>query len=156
MRPQQVKDEIKRSNVGGEHNENKKSWSLVTVFDISNVKDGFRGVFKKRDKNRRFFILLLITSFTLTIFCSSIYSVNFLFYRKQFKWGTSGIGMYLGFFGFVGIFAQYVAVPFLSETVKLHDSTIVLIAIAGSAVSLVIKAFIPKDLSWILYISSAF
>ena len=72
MRPQQVKDEIKRSNVGGEHNENKKSWSLVTVFDISNVKDGFRGVFKKRDKNRRFFILLLITSFTLTIFCSSI------------------------------------------------------------------------------------
>ena len=50
MRPQQVKEEIKRSNVGGEQNENKKSWSLVTVFDISNVKDGFRGVFKKRDK----------------------------------------------------------------------------------------------------------
>jgi len=32
--------------------------------------------------------------------------------------------MYIGLFGFVGMFAQFVAVPFLTEKVKLHDTTI--------------------------------
>jgi hypothetical protein len=32
--------------------------------------------------------------------------------------------MYIGLYGFVGMFAQYVAVPFLSGKLKLHDTTI--------------------------------
>jgi hypothetical protein len=47
--------------------------------------------------------------------------------------------MYIGLYGFVGMFAQYVAVPFLSGKLKLHDTTI-----GQSRIHSVRGYFLPK------------
>ena len=49
------------------------------------------------------------------------------FYFLHFHW----IGRFAGMFGIVGIFTQYVAVPFLNEDLKLHDTTIGMLGVIG-------------------------
>ena len=46
---------------------------------------------------------------------------------------------------------QYVAVPFLTESCHLHDTTIGALAVIGAAVQCVITAFAKVD--WVLYIA---
>ena len=48
----------------------------------------------------------------------------FLFFRRKFSWDNKGFGAYIGLFGILGIAAQYVILPFMSNRLKLHDLTI--------------------------------
>ena len=43
----------------------------------------------------------------------------------------------MGIFGFLGIFTQYVAIPFFVEVVGLHDTTIGVLGVIGCAINLV-------------------
>ena len=48
----------------------------------------------------------------------------YLYVRRKFNWNAKTFGSYIGFYGFLGMFAQYVAIPFLSGYMHLHDTTI--------------------------------
>lgn len=74
----------------------------------------------------------------------------FLFFRKQFQWEQKTFATFLALFGLVGLFTQYVAVPFLSENLKLHDTTIGILGVLGCGIQQVIMAFAHSD--WLLYL----
>ena len=61
------------------------------------------------------FEIFLITGKGITIY---------LFFRRKFSWDNKGYGVYIGTFGIVGLFSQYVLLPFMSNRLKLHDMTI--------------------------------
>ena len=48
----------------------------------------------------------------------------YLYFRKRFSWDEKGFGMYIGIFGIMGMIAQYVIIPFMSNRLKLKDMTI--------------------------------
>ena len=70
-----------------------------------------------------------------TAVCSSLhcfFSVGrwnslFLFFRKHLKWSVVEYSRYTTILGVIGILAQYIVVPTLSERFKLHDATISLL-----------------------------
>ncbi len=53
-------------------------------------------------------------------------------------------------FGLVGLFTQYVAVPFLTSSLHVPDAAIGLMAVTGAAVDSLMAAFARAD--WILYL----
>jgi len=131
---------------------------MASLFDIDNVKNGFKSVFRKREKNLRTFVILLAITFVLEIFLiNGKGPTQYLYFRRKFSWGKNKFGSYVGIFGFLGIFAQYVMVPLLSECAKLHDSTLGLIAIASCIVQQIWVAYIPAgvEYEWMIYASGA-
>ncbi len=59
--------------------------------------------------------------------------------RKQFSWNEETFGKYVALFGIVGLFTQYVAVPFLTER-GYHDTTLGFWGVVGSTAQCVITA----------------
>lgn len=54
--------------------------------------------------------------------------------------------------GVIGIVAQYITIPILSEKLKLRDSTIVLLDITGCFIQTVILACATSE--WMLYVGA--
>ena len=48
----------------------------------------------------------------------------YLYFRRKFNWNAKTFGSYIGFYGLLGMFAQYVAIPFMSGTLGMHDTSI--------------------------------
>ena len=48
----------------------------------------------------------------------------YLYFRKQFSWDAQTYGLYVGIFGVMGIIAQYLIIPFMSNRLKFNDMTI--------------------------------
>ena len=48
----------------------------------------------------------------------------YLYFRKQFSWDAQTYGLYVGIFGVMGIVAQYLIIPFMSNRLKFNDMTI--------------------------------
>ncbi|XP_023336366.1 proton-coupled folate transporter isoform X2 [Eurytemora carolleeae] len=133
-----------------------KKGKCLTLFDVENVKKGFTTVFKKRENNLRTYIVLLVIVFVLECFLiNGKGPTQYLYFRRKFSWDMNKFGMYIGLFGFVGMFAQFVAVPFLTEKVKLHDTTIGVIAIASCIVQAIMVCFIPsgEEYEWLIYLA---
>ena len=93
----------------------------------------------------------------------------YLYVRRKFNWNAKTFGRYIGFYGLLGMFAQYVAVPYLSGKLHLHDTTIgdihifpvsikivtsvsALIAICGVIVQHFIACFTPITMSYFIYV----
>ena len=117
--------------------------SLVkSLFNVKNVKSAFRTTFKRRENSLRSCIIVIglwwpVHSQTF----SNIHDTGFafllesflwtgkgptmyLFFRKQFGWGSQEYGIYTGIFGVLGIIAQYLVIPTMSTRLKMHDMTI--------------------------------
>jgi hypothetical protein len=65
--------------------------------------------------------------FLLYNFRSGRWNSLFLFFRKHLKWSVVEYSRYTTILGCIGVLSQYIAVPALSERLKLHDSTISLL-----------------------------
>ena len=162
---------------------------LKSLFDVDNVKSAFRTAFEKREDNFRTYIILIGNTLKVIININSDLGVSFLieiflitgkgptmylYFRKQFSWNERGFGMYIGIFGIMGITAQYVIIPFMSNRLKLGDMTIgtqlntthdfdsywllllALIAISGVVIQHLIVCFTPPDMIYLVYIGSTF
>ena len=92
--------------------------------------------------------------------------------RKQFSWDAETYGLYVSIFGVMGILAQYLIIPFMSQRLKLHDMTIgdvvrefdvftcvdilALIAITGVVIQQLVICFTPQDRVVLVYLASCF
>ena len=106
------------------------------------------------------------TNIFVLIFASG--PTMYLYFRRKFSWNAKTFGIYIGFFGVLGMFAQYVAIPFMSSVMKMHDTTIgitatllttnfhvifsALIAIVGVIIQHLIACFTPITMSYLIYI----
>ena len=78
----------------------------------------------------------------LLVFFSSSqgrWSSLFLFFRKHLKWSVIQYSRYTTILGVFGLLAQYLFVPFLSNFLKLHDTTISLLDVVTRYVNWKIK-----------------
>lgn len=165
LRPKEVQDQIdmlanmvekKDQTSTNTAREKRGKFAFTSLFDVRNVKSGFQAVFKRREHHLRSFLLLLGICFILEIFLiNGKGPTQYLYFRRKFGWDIKQFGLYIGLYGFVGMFAQYVAVPFLSGTMKLHDTTIGLIALLTCAIQQVMVCFVPagKEFEWIIYLA---
>ena len=51
----------------------------------------------------------------------------YLYFKRALDWTMAEYGQYVSILGFLGLVAQYILVPLLSVSLKLHDSTIALL-----------------------------
>ena len=95
----------------------------------------------------------------------------YLYFRKQFSWDAQTYGLYVGIFGVMGIIAQYLIIPFMSNRLKFNDMTIgrsnswiqsseyctpALIAVTGVVTQQLVICFTPMDKVFIVYLASCF
>ena len=117
--------------------------SLVkSLFNVKNVQFAFKTTFKRRENSLRSCIIVtgfwwsdhsqIFSKITDTGFAFLLESflwtgkgpTMYLFFRKQFGWGSQEYGIYTGIFGVLGIIAQYLVIPTMSFRLKMHDMTI--------------------------------
>ena len=55
--------------------------------------------------------------------------------------------------GFIGLFAQYIIVPFLTYKLKFHDTSIIFIDMVTSFANQMILAFATRE--WMIYLGAA-
>jgi MFS family permease len=141
MRPKEVQDVLDKMRALGQADPtmmtgDKRNKNIcASIFDIENVKSAFKATFRRRKFGLRTYVILLSTIFVLEIFLiNGKGPTMFLFLRKEFSWDEVTFGKYVAIFGFVGLFTQYVAVPFLTEDVGLHDTTLGILAVIGCCI----------------------
>jgi len=151
MRPPEVMKKIEMMKMS-EDVEKDKGW-CASFFDTKNLKSAFTTVFQRRENNLHTFIFMLIICFVFEIFLiNGKGPTMYLYFRRKFDWNAKTFGGYIGLYGFLGMFAQYVAIPFMSQTMHLHDTTIALIAIVGVIIQHFIACFTPISMTYLIYI----
>ena len=111
----------------------------------------FKTVFKKRPNKDRIWVILLILIFIIPTILNAGYNiVGFMFYRLQYKMTAEVYGHLISTWFVVNFFSQMVAVPFLSNTMKLRDTTILVLALAPAAVGFFGEAFFTDV--WALFV----
>lgn len=142
---------IKKWNDEEEAEVAKNSQGLIRSFiNWDNLKSSWVALLRKRDGHKRMFIILVIVAFELEIFALvGRWNTLFLFFRKHLQWTEIEYSRFTTILGFIAIVSQYVAIPFLSEKLKLHDSTISLIDMTTSFFNQFVIAFSVNE--WMLY-----
>ena len=157
---------------------------LSSLFDLKNVKSAFAATFKERPNNGRSCMLILGNYIFQDIVLSYISGACFLiemflitgkgptlylYYRRKFSWDAKTFGMFIGFYGLLGMFAQFFAVPILSKRFKWSDSRIgeclqknichlifspslALIGIIGTIGQFVLVCFTPITMTYLVYV----
>lgn len=135
--------------------EPKTKTGLIGLFDLSNIKEGFKAVFRERPNHKRVFLILMIVIFEIEIFCiMGKWSNMYLFFRKKLKWTIIEYTRYTTILGMVGVGAQYVVMPILSKYFRLRDTTILLMNVVGCIINHLVIAFATAE--WQLYIGICF
>ena len=105
------------------------------LFRISSITEGFRTVFKKREGNRRMYVVITITAITIDVFAGrGRWQSLFLYFRKVLNWSITQHSTFMSTLGLTGAISNYIFIPFLSRKVLLHDATISIIDTATSVI----------------------
>ena len=114
-----------------------------------------RAVFTKRQNNFHVIILLMIFCFEMEQFinvgaggCGNLY----LYLRRKLNWDLIDYTTFTIIVGVVGLAAQYIVIPLLSEKFRLQDSTIIGIDIIGCFIKTVI--FSLATATWMVYLGA--
>ncbi len=111
-----------------------------------------KALFQRRSHNLRLYLILMVACFELEMFVNIGEGNNYLYLRKVLDFTMKDYTRYSTIVGVIGIVAQYITVPLFSEKFHLHDSTIVLIDIAGCFVQTVLLIFVQGE--WMLYVGA--
>ena len=76
--------------------------------------------------------------------------VGFMFYRLQYKIRTEVYGHLISMWFVCNFFSQMVVVPFLSKTLKIRDTTILILALAPACVGFLGESLFSEV--WILFV----
>ena len=80
---------------------------------------------------------------------------TYLYLRRTLEWTIIDFTTYTIIIGVVGLAAQYIAIPLLSEKLKLRDSSIIIIDITGCFIQTIILSLIPiAKKSWMPYMGA--
>ena len=105
------------------------------LFRISSITEGFSTVFKRREGNRRMYVIITIIAITVDVFAArGRWQSLFLYFRKVLNWSITQYSTYMSTLGLTGAIGSYILVPFLSRKVLLHDATISIIDTATSVI----------------------
>ena len=97
---------------------------LKALFNLSNVKDGFKILLKKRPNNGRMILILAMTMLQLNIFVSARRSsAMYLYFRKKFQIQMADYASFFSTFGFTGSILVFIGTPYLTQRFK--DTTII-------------------------------
>ncbi|TRY71632.1 hypothetical protein TCAL_14873 [Tigriopus californicus] len=130
-----------------------KKQMFTSLFDINNVKRGFRALTKKRKGNLRTIVILMVFCFEMEMFINvGEWSNTYLFLRRQLEFTMVDYTRFSVIVGIIGISAQYITIPLFTQKFKFRDSTIVLIDIAGCFIQTLIVAFASSE--WMLYLGA--
>eukprot|EP00090_Calanus_glacialis_P015112 TRINITY_DN23975_c0_g1_i1.p1 TRINITY_DN23975_c0_g1~~TRINITY_DN23975_c0_g1_i1.p1 ORF type:complete len:391 (-),score=72.69 TRINITY_DN23975_c0_g1_i1:84-1100(-) len=155
MRPPEVQKQIEmmEKQSGEAQAQTQEKGLLSSLFDIDNVKSAFGSVFKKRSNNARSIMLLLGVCFLIEMFLITGKGPTlYLYYRRKFSWDAKTFGMFIGFYGLLGMFAQFVAVPVISKRFKWSDSRIALLGISGTIGQFILVCFTPITMTYLVYV----
>lgn len=94
----------------------------------------------------------MIFCFELAIFIDGGDGNGYLYLRLVLNWDYKDFGTFSISISAVGMIAQYITIPFLSNGLKLRDSTIVLIDITGCLIKTIILIFATS--TWMIYLAS--
>lgn len=126
---------------------------LSSLFDIANLKSGFASTFKRRSNNGRTCLLLIGVCFLIEMFLiTGKGPTAYLYYRRKFSWDAKTFGMFIGFYGFLGMFAQFCAVPIISKRFHWSDTRIALLGIIGTIIQFIIVCFTPITMTYLVYV----
>ena len=113
---------------------------VAKVFQLT--LSSFRTMLKKRPDNTRTWVIMFVLIFTLPTMISSGYNViGFLFYRLQYKISTDTYADLISAYFITNIFSQLVVVPFLSKTLKLQDTAIIILALVPAILGMLGEAW---------------
>ena len=102
------------------------------MFDLDHPKSALKTAFAKRPNGLRKYVLILAIVFILTIAVShGPWATNMLYLRKVIKWTERELGVYYSVWCIIGALTHYIAIPFLSGYLHLHDTTIGVLGILG-------------------------
>ena len=87
-------------------------------------------------------IIMFVLIFALPTVVNAGYGVvGYLFYRLQYNISTETYSDLISAWFVVNMFAQLVTVPFLSKTLGLQDTTIIILAIAPAILGFLAEAW---------------
>merc|ERR1719348_1649628 len=155
MRPPEVQKEIEMmaKQSGDSPIQSTKKGMLSSLFDIANLKSGFASTFKRRSNNGRACLLLIGVCFLIEMFLiTGKGPTAYLYYRRKFSWDAKTFGMFIGFYGFLGMFAQFCAVPIISKRFHWSDTRIALLGIIGTIIQFIIVCFTPITMTYLVYV----
>lgn len=130
--------------------------TLREACSLSKIKDSVKCIFRKRENNERKQIMLILTAiFTTMISYQAIYTLGYLFLKKQpLSWSQSFFGYFVGLHkGILGT-ALIVFVPLMKYKGHLRDTTIVMFAIISSSLGELIFACSTK--TWMIFLVPVF
>ena len=105
----------------------------------------FKTVFKRREGKTRTWIIMFIVIFILPTFINAGYDVvGYLFYRLQYNISTETYGDLISAYFVTNIISQIVVVPFLSKTLGVQDTMIIILALIPSIIGFLGEAFLTE------------
>ena len=118
------------------------------------VMNMFRNVFQRRSNNEHVLLLL----FTLVIFSISFMTsgydvIGLMFYKLHYKMTSESYGNLITVWMVSMFIGQMFLVPFLSKTLKLRDTSILIIGLVPAAFSLIAEGVFTQV--WILFLLAA-
>lgn len=144
--------EDKRKELQEERNKNriqfnkdfcKKMLELIT--------SSVRTLLRKREGRTRTWLLLFTASFACTNVVTHGYGiVGFMFYRLQYNLSTIMYGHLISTWFVCNFFAQLFVVPFLSEKLKLRDTTLIIVGYLPAIPGFFGEAFFSE--AWVLFV----
>ena len=114
--------------------------------------NSFRTLCSKRKHNLRVLLLLMIFCFEMEQFINvGDLGFQYLYLRRKLDWDIIDYTTYTIVAGVIGLTAQYIIVPILSEKFNLRDSTIIIIEISGCFIQTIILSLATA--TWMVYLA---
>ena len=121
-----------------------------SFFDVKNVLESLKVLTKPRPEHMRHIVILLIVSFQIWSFSSNGTSyIDYLYVRRKFYWSDeiTLVKFYSQLSSYrtaVNIISIFIILPLLIKFLKLHDMSIVMLAVTSLALKCLILCF-AKD-----------